>query len=190
MVAFLPEPRQSNGVDSGNESRRQTENIKHMKTQEQLKVLTGSQLVELYNDITGDKIKKFRDSATGIRRVLEAQEAAEKFRKTPSAEAIAEEESRAESAPKAKREKAPSTRGLVMYDIKPHGDIKPHRENTCRGRLLKVLLHGGCRYEELGNKTGDGQERGYRNDIRSLTQFGYGLRTLPDGRIQAYTKHD
>lgn len=141
----------------------------NMKTESQLKELTGKQLVELYNEITGDNVKKFRDTATAVRRVLEAQEAAEKFRKTPTKEQIEAEEKDAKT----------TSSSLSIFNHTPSGTIKPHRAGTGRARLIEVLSKGAT-IEQAAKASGWNTSR-VRVHIRELHNYcGYGLRVEGD----------
>jgi hypothetical protein len=165
---------------------------------EQLKDYSNAQLVEFYNKLTDENVKRFSTRDAGLKRIQAALEANTKLGKPHTVPEVGEDLAPAPAGlPKYKdtakdAEAALPKPGFKVYDIQPKASgILPHRPGTIRDTLIKVLSKDGAKYEELGAKTNTDQARGFRNDILRLhSELGWGIKTNAEGVISIYAHND
>lgn len=151
--------------------------------------LKGQELVKVYNDLTGESVKKFSDRKTALRRIQQALQAAEAKGDTAAPEAAKAPEGAAK--PEATK-KAPKTesegegKARKTFDLPAFQVIKPHREGTKRDVAVKLLLKGAT-FEKIQEVNGWNRKDCYEG-IRLLnTHLGYGLKEDDKGVITAFT---
>ncbi len=149
-----PEP----GV-AGNDARKETNKIKitTMNTTYSAADLfqkTGAELTAIYNDLTGETVKKFPSKDVAIKRILQAQETAKKIA-----------ESKAEKAEKEAN----------IFNRKPLATQRPFRTTSPRGRLITAMLKGAT-LEELKKEVPEYAEKLRHHILNSNSWHGYGLR--------------
>lgn len=150
-----------------------------MKTQitsvDQLADYTGPQLVQFYNQLTGETLKKFADRKTALRRIKDALLVHEVAGKGDAT--ALHTEAATNHAAHAEPKSAPRGKGL-NYEPKT---IRP----LIRGKRLELLnlLLKGATLEQVSHIFGEATE----NNIRVLGRWhGYGIKT--EGNvITAYT---
>lgn len=153
----------------------------------QLVNLTGAELVEVFNALTGDTVKKFSSRENGLKRCAQALRARAELAKSkaPAAKPVEPSPVAAPApvtpSPAAAPAKTPKVAG--EYNRTPRGFTRPVRPGSRREKLLNMLLEGATR-EQLA-------ELGYGETLDSqiryvYTWLGYGIRTT-NGTIQAYT---
>lgn len=140
--------------------------------------LKGQELVKVYNDLTGESVKKFADRKSALRRIQQALHAVESKGGPTAPETGKEPEVKTKKTAKAEGE------GKVrkMFDLPASKVIKPHREGTKRDIALKLLLKGAT-FEEIQKACGWNRKDCYEG-IRLLnTHLGYGLKENATGSI-------
>lgn len=155
--------------------------------------LNGTNLVRLFNELNPKKpVRKFADRATGLKRTIAAYEAAGsrvvEFEGSGSSSKESKPEAKAKPAPKAKDAPKPKgKRARKVFDLKPKGEIKAHRDGTARAAAVAALTGKGATFEEVQKATGWASHRHAYEGIRLLnTHLGYGIREK-DGVISLYT---
>lgn len=124
-----------------------------------------SELAELFNKITGKQIKKFKDKATGIRRVTEALKEA-----APA------------KAPKAKKATG-GPRVRKPFDIAPEAEVTEPREGSKRCAVRDMLKKGATL--ETVMETIGWDRRTALEGIRLVAKAcGYGLTENDKGTIK------
>ena len=136
--------------------------------------LSGRDLVELYNALSDNPVKKFADKATALKRTW----------------AMVQEKGEAV----AKRRGAPK-RGYT-FDFSPKDEVRAPREGSSRAAVLALLVTGAT-FDEVMAATW-GKRKGWDADKKRKTTYegirlchlsnGYGLRQDEKGRIFAFAK--
>ena len=160
-------------------------NINDIEDISQLVSLTGAELVEVFNALTGDDVKKFSSRENGLKRCAQALRAKAELAKSKAA--VAAPAPVTPSPVVACEVIAPApvsaTKVAGEYNRTPRGFTRPVRPGSRREKLLNMLLEGATR-EQLA-------ELGYGETLDSqiryvYTWLGYGIRTT-NGTLQAYT---
>lgn len=150
-----------------------------MTTQAQnLEALSNAELASFYNNIPGVKpVKKFRDRATAVKRILKA------LAENPDYVAPKQEQVVEEKVAKTERKNA-ATPG--QYDLPQNEILKAHRANSARGRLIEMCTKSvGATFAELGEAFPQWNEAQLHKTIRMCNWYlGYEVRTGDDGRIR------
>lgn len=156
-------------------------------TNPNVETLSLSQLVALYNELTGEKVKKFSDRKSGIRRVQAAMDKAGGIR-VAKAETIATAYGASPAKVKEVAAKArpastldgPARRKLISF---PEAKaIKPHRTGTKRSQIID-LLRKGATIQQVMDATGWGYKDAY-DGIKLLNVYlGHGLEENVNGVI-------
>lgn len=141
--------------------------------------LSGPELVGLFNEITGESVKRFSSRAAGIRRVKAAM--AENL--AGASEEISKEISTASSSV---HKPAPiagqARRKRIEFPARPAGEIKDHRSGTKRATVIG-LLRQGATMQQLMSATGWDYKTAYDGVKLVHSYLGYGLREDESGVV-------
>lgn len=148
-----------------------------------LAAMTLEKLVEHYNSIVPESshVKSFRDKTTAIARVTAA------MRHKASEEGASAKKAKKEKAPKAPRAKrAEGEAGTgeprrKRFVLPPKGEIKKHREETKRAKVVEMLGTGkGATFEQVMEATGWDRRTAYEGIKLVHAHLGYGLQEDED----------
>ena len=162
-----------------------------------IECMSGSNLVKLFNELAEKgaaerPVKKFSDNKTGRNRTIQAWH---KWRVQQPQKATPITPTMPPSVPKAvtpapkpepaKAKKSTKAEGAgprepELLDLKPLGEIKPHKRSTNRGRIITLAsLAGGATLAELEGLTGWGEGQ-IRSCLRQINQHtGHGVQEHP-----------
>lgn len=151
------------------------------------------ELAAYYNSLApGKYVKKFKDRATGLKRIrslLEEQGPPTPTRSGPKAteEGATQESADAPASSEAQGGAAApaQTRKRLEFPEDPDGDIKPHRPNTRRGQVIRMCAtEEGATLSELVEATG-WIEQDVRTTLKLINlDLGHGVEEDEDGRIR------
>ena len=120
-------------------------------------LLSGPELVKLYNEVTGEGVKRFSTHSAGVRRVaalfpknggVSASETNENAPTLPKQHV--EHAQQTAAAFEAAGRKPRSSAAVLSYNANPHG--KSPRPTSKRGRLLSLLQKSNGRVLSAGLK--------------------------------------
>ncbi len=145
--------------------------------------LTGPELVVVYNQMgTGSKVKRFSDRTAGIRRVKGALVALSC--RVPTAIDKKPQDAVVSTQPvKIKKKDLPLT-GTSRIELLATGSIKPHRPNTRRGKLIRLMeREEGASLDEMASVS-----QWSVPEVRSILKMinsglGHGVSEDPEGKI-------
>jgi hypothetical protein len=101
-------------------------NVAH--SQEALAEMSMGELVTLYNQITGESVKKFRDKPTGVARVRAAVAGSENASEAPEGESEEDATDATDAEPQAKGGGRKSKHGNARLTV--NCEANPHRQGT------------------------------------------------------------
>lgn len=147
-------------------------NINDIEDINQLVGCSTAELVEIYNELTGEKVSRFASRDAGLKRIAKVLRA----RRGAPAPATAEPTPNPE-APE------PKARG---YNRAPLATQRPFNPNSNRGKLITAMLKGAT-VEQLVEAVPGYAAKIHHHIINSNSWHGYGLRQDPTtGVITAY----
>jgi len=128
--------------------------MKHSR--KSLNDLSSKELVAIYNELSDKPVKKFRDKATAVDRTWAAVQANQEASKN----------------------------SRLSFQFPRKEEIKNHRANTMRARIVEMLQNGGATFDQIQEATW-GTKKGWSpKKIRTTTyegirlvhyQLGYGM---------------
>lgn len=139
-----------------------------------LDALNRSQLVDVYNELTGEARKQFRTKGEALKKVGDAL-ATWQAENAP-AKPVSPTTSTGNSDGSKRRKR-------MNFPVK--SEIKNHREGTKRAMLIEMLSRkNGADFEELMEATGWDYKTCYEGVKLLHSYVGYGLREDENGRIR------
>lgn len=126
------------------------------------------ELVKLYNELSGKKLKTFKDKPTAIERVSELL---------------------AQRLPPAQSKTKGGVRRKKRMSYPPMGEVKNHRAGTKRARVIQMLSRKrGATFAEIQDEIGWDYATAYEGVKLLHTYLGYGLEEDDQGRIRLLTE--
>jgi hypothetical protein len=140
------------------------------------------ELTEIYNSKcdAADRITKFRDKETAVRRVLEVLSGKQEGEK-PKLRAKRGEGKRTK-AKKEKAEKAEGDNRRKLFNLKPASKLKSIRPGTKRAKIVELLTEGAT-FEEVQKATGWDNRTAREGIILLNKHVGYGIKEDSSTRV-------
>lgn len=146
-----------------------------------IKGLNGRELVDLFNDLTGNSTKRFSTRAAGLKRTLAAYDDAK------GAKLATNYSGKAKTAKAAKVEVVPvgdvARKRRLTFEAKDL--IKAHRPNTRRAQVIQMLSRpNGASVQQVMDAIPDWDYKTAFEGIKLINAYtGYGLEEDVAGRI-------